>query len=67
MLNKLGKFGKVMQDFQFIVEKDPRHVDAQREIHLFEMRRNSSAPAKARPSDKPKAPEGSLFGKWFKR
>jgi curved DNA-binding protein CbpA len=73
VLNKLGKVGRARQDFQFIVENDPRHIDAQREIRLLDMRRSAPSPAKtssppkAGPSDKPKAPEGSLFGKWFKR
>jgi len=80
LLKRLGKSGKAMGDFRFIVENDPRHLDAQREIRLYEMRkaeqrrtgqkspsdRPSAAPG--RPSAAPPAERGSgRFGKWFKR
>ena len=35
----MGKNGKAIGDFRFIVENDPRHLDAQREIRLYEMRK----------------------------
>jgi tetratricopeptide (TPR) repeat protein len=42
LLKRLGKDGRALSDFRFILERDPKHVDAQREIRLFEMRRGSS-------------------------
>ena len=39
LLKRLGKNGKAVGEFRFIVENDPRHVDAQREIRLYEMRK----------------------------
>jgi curved DNA-binding protein CbpA len=83
ILKRLGKNGKAVGDFRFIVENDPRHVDAQREIRLYEMRkaeqrrtgqksisdRPSGAPS-ARSSLPPasvKTGDSSRFGKWFKR
>lgn len=39
LLKRLGKNGKAVGDFRFIVENDPRHVDAQREIRLYDMRK----------------------------
>lgn len=68
LLKRMGKEGRAVQDFRFIVEKDPRHLDAQREIRLFEMRRSSTSPQK-RPSDPPPKPSegGGLFGKFFKK
>jgi curved DNA-binding protein CbpA len=42
LLKRLGKDGRALQDFRFILERDPKHVDAQREIRLFEMRRGAS-------------------------
>src|SRR5450755_2246622 len=83
VLKRLGKNGKAVGEFRFVVENDPRHVDAQREIRLYEMRRaEMRRTGQKTPSDRPsgsppgqssnpppsvKPPEGSRFGKWFKR
>ena len=83
LLKRLGKAGKAMGDFRFVVENDPRHVDAQREIRLYEMRkaeqrrtgqktpsdRPSGQPASSSslPPSSPKPTDGGRFGKWFKR
>jgi curved DNA-binding protein CbpA len=83
LLKRLGKNGKAMGDFRFIVENDPRHLDAQREIRLYDMRkaeqrrsgqrtlsdRPSGSPS-VRPSVPPaadKSGDSGRFGKWFKR
>jgi curved DNA-binding protein CbpA len=83
ILKRLGKNGKAVGDFRFIVENDPRHVDAQREIRLYEMRKaEQRRTGQKSPSDRPsgqpsprtsvppvgaKAGDSSRFGKWFKR
>ena len=83
ILKRLGKNGKAVGDFRFIVENDPRHVDAQREIRLYEMRkaeqrRTGQKAISDRPSGQPgprsslppanaKSGDGGRFGKWFKR
>ena len=83
ILKRQGKSGKAVGDFRFIVENDPRHVDAQREIRLYEMRKaEQRRTGQKSPSDRPSgqpAPRSSLppagakssdsgrFGKWFKR
>jgi hypothetical protein len=78
VLKRLGKERQALEDFRFIVENDPRHVDAQREIRLFEMKRlhggapRSDPPGGARGSDHPRRsdhpPEkGGLLGRLFKR
>ncbi|MES1173969.1 MAG: DnaJ domain-containing protein [Myxococcales bacterium] len=83
ILKRLGKNGKAVGDFRFIVENDPRHVDAQREIRLYEMRkaeqrRTGQKTISDRPSGQPsarsslppasvKTGDNSRFGKWFKR
>jgi curved DNA-binding protein CbpA len=83
LLKRMGKNGKAIGDFRFIVENDPRHVDAQREIRLYdmrkaEMRRTGQKSPSDRPSGQPPAStslppssgkpgEGGRFGKWFKR
>ncbi len=80
ILKRMGKNGKAIGDFRFIVENDPRHVDAQREIRLYEMRKaEMRRSGQKSPSDPPgtassslppssnKPAEGGRFGKWFKR
>jgi curved DNA-binding protein CbpA len=77
VLKRMGKVRPALEDFRFIVENDPRHVDAQREIRLFEMKRaqnrdKSDPPGGARTSDSPKrsdppAEKGGLLGRLFKR
>ena len=82
LLQRLGKNGKAIGDFRFIVENDARHVDAQREIRLYEMRkaaqrRTGEKSLSDRPSVQPastssppgsaKSADSSRFGKWFKR
>lgn len=73
LLKRLGRERQAVEDFRFIILKEPRNVDAQREIRLFEMRRphtRSDAPAdpNRRPSPPPEPPNKSGFlGKLFKR
>ncbi|MEO6600581.1 MAG: DnaJ domain-containing protein [Polyangiaceae bacterium] len=83
ILKRLGKTGKAVGDFRFIVENDPRHVDAQREIRLYDMRKaEQRRTGQKSPSDRPsgqpsirpslppaivKPGDSGRFGKWFKR
>ena len=64
ILKRQGKNGKAVGDFRFIVENDPRHVDAQREIRLYEMRKaEQRRTGQKTPSDRPSgqpAPRSSL-------
>ena len=54
ILKRLGKTGKAVGDFRFIVENDPRHVDAQREIRLYDMRKaEQRRSGQKSPSDRP--------------
>jgi curved DNA-binding protein CbpA len=56
ILKRLGKSGRAMGDFRFIVENDPRHLDAQREIRLYEMRKaEQRRTGQKSPSDHPSA------------
>lgn len=59
LLQKAGRDEQAMRDYRFVVDKDPRHTEAQRELRLFRMRRGG-------PSSRPPAETG-LFGKLFKR
>jgi curved DNA-binding protein CbpA len=38
---RLGHERRAIEDFRYIVERDPRHVDAQRELRLHEMQRTA--------------------------
>lgn len=61
-----------IKDFRWVLEKNPRHVDAQREVRLYEMRRQTGHAVK--PSSPPKRSDppgkgdiGQIWGKLFKR
>jgi curved DNA-binding protein CbpA len=80
LLKRMGKARRALDDFRFVVDRDPRHVDAQREIRLYEIARAQGKPSsepparKASPSghaaarSQPAGPgKGGLFGRLFKR
>ena len=63
ILKRLGKNGRAVGDFRFIVENDPRHLDAQREIRLYEMRKaEQRRTGQKSPSDRPSPPAGRPSG-----
>jgi len=63
ILKRMGKNGKAVSDFRFIAENDPRHLDAQREIRLYEMRKaEQRRTGQKSPSDRPSAPPGRPSG-----
>jgi curved DNA-binding protein CbpA len=65
LFKRLGRNGRALADFRFIFERDPKHVDAQREIRLFEMRKG--APSKSDPPPAGDAKPGGVFGRFFKK
>jgi curved DNA-binding protein CbpA len=79
VLKRLGKVRQAIEDFRFIVENDPRHVDAQREIRLYEMKRGQGHVPRSDPPGggargsisprKTEAPpeKGGILGRLFKR
>ena len=83
LYKRAGRDNRAIRDFRAIAEQDPRHVDAQREIRLYEMRNTGgSRPPSDRPSvtppdrgsrlppdDKSKSGSGAsgLFSRLFKR
>jgi curved DNA-binding protein CbpA len=52
---RAGDSSKALRDFKQLLELNPKHLDAQREVRLHEMRRSQ-----------PKEDKG-ILGKWFKR
>ena len=51
LLKKLGNEDRAVKDFRKLLELDARHVDAQREVRLFEMRHRGEKPARPSTSD----------------
>jgi curved DNA-binding protein CbpA len=45
LLKRLGRAREALHDFRFIVERDPRHTDAHREVRLYAMRRGNRVPS----------------------
>jgi curved DNA-binding protein CbpA len=56
LYKRMGKERKAARDFKQLLELDPRHLEAQREVRLYEMRRSQ-----------PKEEKSGILGKWFKR
>jgi curved DNA-binding protein CbpA len=66
MLKRLGQEAQAVKDFKRAMELNPRNVDAQREVRLYNMRGGD----KAKPSGPPpkgKEEGGGIFGKLFKK
>jgi cytochrome c-type biogenesis protein CcmH/NrfG len=55
LFKRIGKGKRAARDFRALLELNPKHLDAQREVRLQDMRRSQ-----------PKEVKG-IFGKWFKR
>lgn len=56
LLKRLGRPREAQLDFKFIVERDPRHTDAHREVRLYAMRRGNRPPSD--PPNTPSQPAG---------
>ena len=81
ILKRLGHERRAIEDFRYVAERDPRHVDAQRELRLHEMTRTGNKqtagpkttagaadPGRMRRTSHPPPPEkGGFFGKFFKK
>jgi tetratricopeptide (TPR) repeat protein len=79
LLKRLGRNREALHDFRFIVERDPRHTDAHREVRLYAMRRGNRSPSDPpHTPSQPPSPDSSgrktsppgkpgLFNKLFKK
>ena len=65
MRKKLGEIGPAIGDFRRAFELNPRNLDAQREVRLYEMRAQKDE-AKRQGDSKP-PPKPSLIGRLFKK
>jgi curved DNA-binding protein CbpA len=71
LLKRLGREDLAIMDFRFVVENDPRHLDALREVRLYDMRQSASGGSR-RPSMPSQPQRGSdkddgFLNKFFKR
>ena len=57
LLKRLGRTREALLDFKFIVERDPRHTDAHREVRLYAMRRGNRTTSDP-PGTSPSQPAG---------
>ncbi|MEB2311196.1 MAG: J domain-containing protein [Sorangiineae bacterium] len=66
LLKRAGKEKAALKDFRWIVENHPRHLDAAREVRLYEMRLAAAATDKSDKKDKGRD-TGNILNKLFKR
>jgi tetratricopeptide (TPR) repeat protein len=61
VLSRLGRQREALADFRFVVTKNPHHIDAQREIRIWEMRRRGqeTAPGGGRSGTRTSSPPPS--------
>ena len=66
---RLGNEKAALRDFRNITDRNPKHVDAQREIRIYTMRKASGTPSTPPPSkrDGKSEPPGGFFGRLFKK
>ena len=80
LLKRFGDDRRAIADFRWIVETNPHHVDARRELRIYEMRGSippnemrtpiggkGGARSKGGTQPKATAPNKGLFGRFFKR
>jgi curved DNA-binding protein CbpA len=67
LLKRLGQEGPAVKDFKRAMELNPRNVDAQREVRLYNMRGGDKAKPSNAPASKGKDEGGGIFGKLFKK
>jgi curved DNA-binding protein CbpA len=67
LLKRRGKAEGAVRDFRWIVGHNPKHVDAQRELRLYDMRHSTHPREKKSEVPKAKSDTGGLFGRFFKK
>ncbi|RYE88006.1 MAG: hypothetical protein EOO75_13775, partial [Myxococcales bacterium] len=67
LLKRIGRDNAAHSDFRQLVELDSRHVDAAREIRLFEMRKGEGDGKGSPKGSSPKGESKGLFGGLFKK
>jgi curved DNA-binding protein CbpA len=67
LLKRLKRDDTAVKDFRRAFELNPRNIDAQREVRLFDMRRGGSSNAPTSGGKRGEDKSGGLFGKLFKK
>jgi curved DNA-binding protein CbpA len=67
LLKRAGQEGQAVKDFKRAMDLNPRNVDAQREVRLYNMRGGDKAKPSNAPGSKGKDEGGGIFGKLFKK
>lgn len=70
LLKRLGNEARAVKDFRKLIELDPKHIDATREIRLHEMRHPGGSAKAGSLKDGGRnvtRPDGGLLGKLFKK
>ena len=60
-----GAYELALHDYKRVAQLNPRNIDAARELRLHSMRKQNASQSK--PGQAPTSPQGSLFGKLFKK
>jgi curved DNA-binding protein CbpA len=66
-LKRVGRHASALQEFRFIVERDPRHIDAAREVRLYEQRLKNSPKDRPTLAPEPESAPSSAWSRLFKR
>jgi curved DNA-binding protein CbpA len=67
LLKRTGKLEGAIRDFRWVVDHNPKHLDATRELRLYEMRKSMQPGARHSEAPKKGSDIGGLFKKVFKR
>jgi curved DNA-binding protein CbpA len=66
-LKRVGRHASALQEFRFVVERDPRHIDAAREVRLYEQRLKNSPKDRLSLAPDDPARGASAWSRLFKR
>jgi curved DNA-binding protein CbpA len=66
-LKRVGRHASALQEFRFVCEKDPRHIDAAREVRLYEQRMRNSPKDRLSLAPEAESPQRSAWSRLFKR
>jgi curved DNA-binding protein CbpA len=66
-LKRVGRHASALQEFRFVTEKDPRHIDAAREVRLYEQRMKNSPKDRLTLAPDEAASRPSTWSRLFKR
>jgi hypothetical protein len=66
-LKRAGRHAAALQEFRLVCEKDPRHIDAAREVRLYEQNLKNSAKTQPSLAPGPPSSRSSTWSRLFKR